>query len=247
MDDRALLQYSRQIMLSDLDVAGQEKLLASKVLIVGLGGLGCPVALYLAASGIGHLVIADFDEVDITNLQRQIAHTYIDIGSPKSDSAEAAIRAINPHIEVTAINQKLEGVALEKQVAEVDVVLDCCDNFHTRFEINNACLKYKKPLVSGAAIGIQGQVIIFDASRAQSPCFQCLYPAANDELLGCSQNGVMAPLTGVIGALQAMQAIKLIAGIGDITPGKLLLIDLKQMFFSQVLIRKQHSCKACGG
>lgn len=246
MDDQALLQYSRQIMLPDIDVAGQEKLLAARVLVVGLGGLGCPVALYLAASGIGHLVIADFDEVDITNLQRQIAHTYSDIGLPKSASAETAIKAINPNIEVTAINQKLEGPLLDEQVAAADLVLDCCDNFTTRFAVNSACVANKTPLVSGAAIGIEGQVVLFDPRDADSPCYQCLHPVANDELLSCSQNGVVAPLTGVIGSLQAMQAIKVLIGFGDTVPGKLLLVDLKQMQFHQVRINKQQACPVCG-
>ncbi len=245
MDDQALLQYSRQIMLPDIDVAGQEKLLAARVLIVGLGGLGCPVALYLAAAGIGSLVIADFDEVDLTNLQRQIAHTYTDIGLPKTVSAEAAISAINPHIQVTAINQKLEGTLLQTQVDAADLVLDCCDNFKTRFAVNRACVLSRTPLVSGAAIGMEGQVVVFDSRQVGSPCYQCLHPVGDDEQLSCSENGVVAPLTGVIGTLQAMQAIKRLVGFGNTTPGKLLLVDLKQMEFHQVQIKKQQNCPVC--
>ena len=245
MDDQALLQYSRQIMLPDIDVVGQEKLLVARVLIVGLGGLGCPAALYLAAAGIGHLVVADFDTVDLTNLQRQIAHTYQDIGSPKAESAQASIRAINPHIQVTVINQKLEGTLLQEQVAAADLVLDCCDNFKTRFAVNQACVSNRTALVSGAAIGMEGQVVVFDSAQQGSPCYQCLHPVANDEQLSCSQNGVVAPLTGVIGTLQAMQAIKWLVGFGDATPGKLLLVDLKHMVFEQVQINKQQHCPVC--
>ncbi len=245
MDDQSLLQYSRQIMLPEIDVAGQEKLLASRVLVVGLGGLGCPVALYLAASGVGHLVIADFDVVDLTNIQRQIAHNYNDIGSSKADSAAASMRAINPHIKITTIDAKLEGAQLNEQVQLADLILDCSDNFDTRFAVNAACVAHSTTLISGAAIGFEGQVVLFDSSQEHSPCYQCLHPDVSNELLSCSESGVVAPLTGMIGTVQAMQAIKWIIGFGDATPGKLLLVDLKQMEFHQVQIKKQLTCPVC--
>lgn len=246
MNDEQLLQYSRQIMLPEIDINGQEKLLAAKVLIIGLGGLGCPVAMYLAAAGVGHLTLVDYDEVDLTNLQRQIAHTLKDVGTAKVSSAKQTLLAINPGIDVVSIDKKLEGAQLELQIAGCDLVLDCTDNFTTRYAINAACVQHKKPLVSGAAIRLEGQLAVFDRRDAQSPCYQCLYPEGSEQQLSCSENGVIAPLTGIIGTLQALQAIKLIVGFGETLVGRLLLFDAKSMGFHQLQLNRKPDCPVCG-
>ncbi|MCF7980611.1 MAG: molybdopterin-synthase adenylyltransferase MoeB [Pseudomonadales bacterium] len=246
MNDEQLLQYSRQIMLPEIDIDGQEKLLAAKVLIIGLGGLGCPVAMYLAAAGVGHLTLVDYDEVDLTNLQRQIAHTLKDVGTAKVSSAKQTLLAINPGIDVVSIDKKLEGAQLESQIAGCDLVLDCTDNFTTRYAINAACVQHKKPLVSGAAIRLEGQLAVFDRRDAQSPCYQCLYPEGSEQQLSCSENGVIAPLTGIIGTLQALQAIKLIVGFGETLVGRLLLFDAKSMGFHQLQLNRKPDCPVCG-
>ncbi len=246
MNDEQLLQYSRQIMLPEIDINGQEKLLAAKVLIIGLGGLGCPVAMYLAAAGVGHLTLVDYDEVDLTNLQRQIAHTLKDVGTAKVSSAKQTLLAINPGIDVVSIDKKLEGAQLESQIAGCDLVLDCTDNFTTRYAINAACVQHKKPLVSGAAIRLEGQLAVFDRRDAQSPCYQCLYPEGSEQQLSCSENGVIAPLTGIIGTLQALQAIKLIVGFGETLVGRLLLFDAKSMGFHQLQLNRKPDCPVCG-
>ena len=246
MNDEQLLQYSRQIMLPEVDIAGQERLLAANVLIVGLGGLGCPVAMYLAAAGVGHLTLVDYDEVDLTNLQRQIAHTLKDVGRAKVLSAEQTLRAINPSIDILSIAKKLEGEELEAQIADCDLVLDCTDNFTVRYAINSACVRQQKPLVSGAAIRLEGQLAVFDARAADSPCYQCLYPEGSEQQLSCSENGVIAPLTGIIGAMQALQAIKLIIGFGESLVGRLLLFDAKSMSFQQLQLNRNLACPVCG-
>lgn len=245
MNDEQLLQYSRQIMLPEMDIAGQEKLLAAKVLIIGLGGLGCPAALYLAAAGAGHLTLVDYDEVDLTNLQRQIAHTYADVGALKVVSAEQALTAINPNIEVTAVPRKLEGDELKAQVAAADLVLDCTDNFTVRYAINDACVAHKKPLVSGAAIRMEGQLAVFDSNDTDSPCYRCLYPEGSEQQLSCSENGVIAPLTGMVGTMQALQAIKVLAGFGESLVGKLLLLDAKDMMFHRLTLNRDPECPVC--
>lgn len=245
MNDEQLLQYSRQIMLPEMDIAGQEKLLAAKVLIIGLGGLGCPAALYLAAAGAGHLTLVDYDEVDLTNLQRQIAHTYADVGTLKVVSAEQALKAINPNIEVTAVPRKLEGDELRAQVAAADLVLDCTDNFTVRYAINDACVAHKKPLVSGAAIRMEGQLAVFDSNDTDSPCYRCLYPEGSEQQLSCSENGVIAPLTGMVGTMQALQAIKVLAGFGESLVGKLLLLDAKDMMFHRLTLNRDPECPVC--
>ena len=246
MQDKQLLRYSRQIMLPELDVAGQQKLLDASVLIIGMGGLGCPLAMYLAAAGVGHLTIADDDTVELTNLQRQIAHAEKNIGEPKVNSAAASLRGLNPDVDLTLLNARLEGKELERVVRNKTVVVDATDNFTTRFAINDACLKARVPLVSGAAIRMEGQVTVFDNNREDSPCYQCLYRKGDDEDVSCSSNGVMAPVVGIIGSLQAMETIKLIAGIGDSLVGRLLLLDARSMQFRDLRLRRDPQCPACG-
>ncbi len=246
MKDEQLLRYSRQIMLPEMDVAGQQKLIDATVLIVGMGGLGCPAAMYLAAAGVGHLIIADDDVVELTNLQRQIAHSQSMIGEPKVVSAQQALLGLNPDLEITALQKRLEGARLSAAVAQADLVVDACDNFATRFAINAACIEHGKPLVSGAAIRMEGQVAVFDSRNPTSPCYQCLYSRGEDEDASCSQNGVMAPLVGIIGAVQAMEAIKLLAGIGESLTGRLLLLDASTLQWREMRLPRDASCGACG-
>jgi len=247
VNDEQLLRYSRQIMLPDFDIAAQEKLLAAKVLIVGLGGLGSPVALYLAAAGVGELWLADHDAVDLSNLQRQIVHGENAIGRAKVASAAAAVRALNSQIKVNTIEQKIQGDLLDDSVAAVDLVVDCSDNFRTRFALNAACWKNKKPLVSGAAIRSEGQLLAIDPRRADSPCYRCLYDdAVQDEQLSCAQNGVLAPLVGVIGTLQALEAIKLLANYGAPAVGKLLIFDAKTLEWRSLILPRAKNCPVCG-
>ena len=220
MDDQALLRYSRQIMLDQVDIDGQERLLAGHALVVGAGGLGSPVALYLAAAGLGRLTLADADEVELSNLQRQIAHATADLGRNKAESAREAALALNPGCTIQAITEHLDGVALARAVAEVDVVLDCTDRFSSRYAINAACRTARVPLVSGAAIRFSGQLAVFDARDPDSPCYACLYPPGGgesgegDEALSCAESGVVAPLVGLIGSFKALEAIKLVSGAG---------------------------------
>ena len=245
MNDEQLLRYSRQIMLPDEDIDGQEKLLAARVLIIGLGGLGSPVAMYLAAAGVGHLVLADFDNVDLTNLQRQIAHTSARIGMNKAVSAAQAARELNPGITLEAIEQLLDEKSLAQQVQQVDVVIDCTDNFQARFAINAACVAAKVPLVSGAAIRLEGQVAVFDARNERSPCYRCLYEEDNDDA-SCAANGVLAPLVGIIGATQALEAIKLIGGFGTGLTGRLLLLDARHMQWREIKLSRDPHCPVFG-
>ena len=219
MNDQALLRYSRQIMLKQVDIIGQERLLAGHAMIVGAGGLGSPVALYLAAAGVGHLTLVDDDVVELSNLQRQIAHGEADLGRPKVESAAEAIRALNADCRVDVILRHLESSDLEEAMAGADVVLDCTDRFSSRYAINRACLRKRKPLVSGAAIRFSGQLAVFDSRDAESPCYACLYPPGregepHDEELRCAENGVIAPLVGMIGTFQALEALKLLSGAG---------------------------------
>ncbi len=246
MNDEQLLRYSRQIMLPDLDIEGQEKLLAARVLILGLGGLGSPVAMYLAAAGVGHLVLVDDDQVDLSNLQRQIVHTTERIGQSKVASAAQAIAQLNPEVEVTCLNQRLDQKALEQQLAAVDLVLDCTDNFSTRFALNAACVASRTPLVSGAAIRMEGQVAVFDSRRPESPCYRCLYEAQSDENLSCAASGVLAPLVGVIGAMQALEALKLLVGFGTDLAGRLLLFDARHAQWRELKLTQDPDCPVCG-
>ncbi len=244
MNDQQLLRYSRHIMLPDMDIEGQEKLLAARVLIVGLGGLGSPVAMYLAAAGVGNLILADFDSVDLTNLQRQIAHTTSSIGENKAQSAAKVLRELNPDVQITCIEKIVDLDSLVTQVSQVDVVVDCTDNFQTRFAINQACVSAQIPLVSGAAIRLEGQVSVFDARDKKSPCYRCLYEESADDLT-CAANGVLSPLVGIIGSLQALETIKLICGIGTSLAGRLLLFDAKHTEWREIRLLKDSQCPVC--
>jgi adenylyltransferase/sulfurtransferase len=246
MKDEELLRYSRQIMLPELDVAGQQRLIDARVLIVGMGGLGCPAAMYLAAAGVGQLLIADDDRVELTNLQRQIAHSEANIGQAKVDSVAQTLRGLNPEVEVSAIAERLQGARLDEMVSQVDLVVDACDNFTTRFDINRACMTQGKPLVSGAAIRMEGQVAVFDPRVADSPCYQCLYGRGGDDAdASCATNGVMAPLVGIIGSVQAMEAIKLLAGVGQTLTGRLLLLDAQTMQWREMKLPRDPDCEIC--
>jgi adenylyltransferase/sulfurtransferase len=226
MNDAQLLRYSRHILLPQIGIEGQERLLAARALVVGAGGLGSPATMYLAAAGIGTLVLCDDDSVDLTNLQRQILHHTASVGRPKVESGRDTLARINPEVKVIALAQRLEGAALEEQVAAADVVLDCSDNFATRHALNRACVTQRKPLVSGAAIRFDGQVSVFDLRRLDSPCYNCLFPEGRDaEEVRCATMGVFAPLVGIIGATQAAEALKLIVGCGESLSGRLLLLD----------------------
>ncbi|MBQ0741736.1 MAG: molybdopterin-synthase adenylyltransferase MoeB [Pseudomonas sp.] len=246
MDDQQLLRYSRQILLPQIDIAGQQRLLDSRVLIVGLGGLGAPVALYLAAAGVGTLVLADHDQVDLTNLQRQIIHHTADIGRAKVDSAADHLLALNPQIQIRRLEEALADSALQDAVTGVDLVLDCSDNFATRQAVNAACVAFNKPLVSGAAIRLEGQLSVFDPRIADSPCYQCLYGNGDDQTLSCSEAGVIGPLVGLVGSLQALEALKLLADFGEPLVGRLLLIDALTSRFREMRIRRDPACSCCG-
>ncbi|HEY3433873.1 MAG TPA: molybdopterin-synthase adenylyltransferase MoeB [Rhodocyclaceae bacterium] len=248
MNDDQLLRYSRHILLPEIDIEGQEKLLAAKVLVIGAGGLGSPAALYLASAGVGTLMIADGDTVDATNLQRQILHRESTVGLSKVASAVQALAEINPACRVIPLAERLSGEALEARVAEADVVLDCCDNFATRHAVNRACVKFGKPLVSGAAIKFDGQISVFDPRQGNAPCYHCLFPEAEDvEELRCAVTGVFAPLTGIIGAMQAAEALKLLIGCGKSLAGRLLLLDGLSMEWREIRVPKDLACPVCTG
>ncbi len=246
MNDNQLLRYSRQIMLPQIDIEGQQKLLAAKVLIVGAGGLGSPAAMYLAAAGVGNITIYDNDVVDLSNLQRQITHHTPDIGTDKVISTRKTLNELNPDVEIRAVKQRLDGEQLEAEVMQADVVLDCSDNFSTRFAINNACVKRQTPLVSGAAIRFEGQVTVFTPGKNNSPCYNCLYNSDGEELQNCATNGVIAPITGIIGSIQALEAMKLIMNIGETLSGRLLLLDGLTMEWNTMKLRKNPNCPTCG-
>jgi len=246
MNDNQLLRYSRQIMLPLCDMEGQQKLLAANVLIVGAGGLGSPAAMYLAAAGIGGITIYDDDVVDLSNLQRQIAHHTPDIGTDKVISTRQTLKNLNPDVNVKAVKQRLTGEKLDLEVINADVVLDCSDNFSTRFAINNACVKHQTALVSGAAIRFEGQVSVFTPGVNNSPCYNCLYNSDGEELQNCATNGVIAPITGIVGSIQALEAMKLIMGIGETLTGRLLLLDGLTMEWNTMKLRKNPMCPTCG-
>ena len=245
VDDQQLLRYSRQILLPQLDIDGQQRLLDSRVLIVGLGGLGAPVALYLAAAGVGTLVLADHDEVDLTNLQRQIIHQTADVGRSKVESATDSVRALNPEVEILQLPRALAGEELIKAVANVDLVMDCSDNFVTRQAVNAACVGLRRPLVSGAAIRLEGQLSVFDSRRDDSPCYECLYGSGEETAMSCSEAGVIGPLVGLIGSLQALEALKLLAGFGEPMIGRLLLVDALGSRFREMRVRRDPACSCC--
>ena len=247
MNDNQLLRYSRHILLPQVGVEGQEKLLAARALVVGAGGLGSPAALYLAAAGIGSVVLADGDKVDLTNLQRQILHHTPSIGRPKVASARDTLALMNPECTVVGLDQRLEGAALDEQVASADVVLDCSDNFATRHAINRACVRHRKPLVSGAAIKFDGQVSVFDLRDPDGPCYHCLFPEGQEvEEVRCAVMGVFAPLTGIIGTVQAAEALKLLIGCGETLHGRLLLLDGLFMEWRSIALAKDPECAICG-
>lgn len=247
MNDEQLLRYSRHILLDPIGIEGQDRLLASRALIVGAGGLGCPAALYMAAAGVGTLVIVDDDEVDLTNLQRQVLHRQHSVGRAKVESAREALHDINPGIEVIALKTRLAGEALREQVEAADVVLDCSDNFATRHAINRACVAARTPLVSGAAIRFDGQVSVFDSRDADAPCYHCLFPEGGDaDEVRCAVMGVFAPLTGIIGTMQAAEALKLLAHTGQSLAGRLLLLDALGMEWRSITLPRDPACEVCG-
>ncbi len=246
MNDDQLLRYSRHILLNEIGIEGQEKLLASHALIIGAGGLGSPVALYLGSAGVGQMTIVDDDVVDMTNLQRQIAHNMARAGMNKAQSASKSIADINPEVQVNCVTQRADAALLETLVAQADVVLDCCDNFTTRHAVNAACVKHKKPLVSGAAIQFDGQISVFDPRSETSPCYACVFPPqATFEETRCATMGVFAPLVGIIGSMQAAEALKLITGVGTSLAGRLLMLDGRAMEWSEVRLSRQKSCQFC--
>ncbi len=246
MNDSQLLRYSRHILLPQIEYAGQEKLAKSHALIVGAGGLGSPAALYLAASGVGKLTICDFDNVDLTNLQRQIIHTTQSVGINKAVSAQQTIYEINPEVSVQTIQQKSSEAEFKVLAETADVVIDCSDNFATRYALNHVCLALKKPLVSGAAVNFEGQITVFDFRHENSPCYHCLFPdTGSDQEMRCAENGVFAPLVGMIGTAQAAEALKLIMNIGESLQGRLLLLDALAMEWRTIKLSRDPACKVC--
>jgi len=246
MNDEQLLRYSRQILLPGFDEDKQQTLLNSHVIIMGLGGLGSPVAMYLAAAGVGKLTLIDFDHVDLSNLQRQIIHTTHSLKQAKVNSAATAINNLNPQVETVCINRKLEQNELEQQLNDAGLMIDATDNFAARFMINRACHNTLTPLVSGAAIRMEGQVSVFDFKNPNSPCYRCLYDEDGEENTSCSENGVMAPMVGIIGSIQAMEAIKLLSGYGEPLTGKLLITDAMFQDWRSLKLKKNPNCPVCG-
>lgn len=246
MNDDQLLRYSRHILLDEVGVEGQEKLMAGHALVIGAGGLGSPVALYLGTAGVGRITLVDHDAVDVTNLQRQIAHNLQRVGTPKAQSAATAIAAINPEVLVKPVVARADAQLLHELVPGADVVIDCCDNFATRHAINRACVTHGKPLVSGAAIRFDGQVSVFDLRNAASPCYACLFPPTQDfEETRCATMGVFAPLVGIIGAMQAAEALKILAGTGRSLAGRLQMLDGRAMEWSEVRLARDPGCPVC--
>ncbi len=246
MNDNQLLRYSRHILLPQIDYAGQEKLTQSHALIVGAGGLGAPVALYLAAAGVGKLTICDFDDVDLTNLQRQIIHTTASVGINKALSAQQTIYEINPEVQVHTVQKRSTKAELEMLVANADVVIDCSDNFATRYALNRICFELRRPLVSGAAVRFEGQITVYDFRNKETPCYHCLFPdAGEDQDMRCASNGVFSPLVGMIGTTQAAEALKLLMGIGDSLQGRLLLLDALAMEWREIKLKKDPNCSVC--
>ncbi|MFO1373466.1 MAG: molybdopterin-synthase adenylyltransferase MoeB [Agitococcus sp.] len=246
LTDDELLRYNRQIMLPQWDIAAQERIKASKALIVGMGGLGCPAALYLASAGVGELWLADFDTVEVSNLQRQVLYRDSDIGSPKAQAAAKHLQQVNPYIVLRPMLEALNVDNLLAIVQQVDVVLDCSDNFTTRDAVNTACVQANKPLISAAAIGLSGQLSVFDGGHEHRPCYRCLYPQADEQSMTCSESGVLATLVGVMGTLQAHEALKCLSGLGEGLYGKLLLWDADMPTWRTLKFRKDPACLVCG-
>jgi molybdopterin/thiamine biosynthesis adenylyltransferase len=246
MNDAQLLRYSRHILLDEIGIEGQQRLLAAHALVIGAGGLGSPAAMYLAASGVGRLTLVDDDDVDLTNLQRQVMHTTARVGQPKVESGREALMQINPDVEVAALRERVAGARLGQLVASASVVLDCSDNFATRHAVNRACVAARVPLVSGAAIRFDGQISVFDARDPNSPCYACLFPEdAGFEDVACASMGVFAPLVGIIGAMQAAEALKLLIGITPSLAGRLLLLDGRAMEWTSIGIARNPGCRTC--
>ena len=247
MNDAQLLRYSRHILLNELGVEGQEQLLASHALVIGAGGLGSPVALYLGSAGVGRITVVDHDVVDETNLQRQIAHNLARVGMAKALSIQQAVAAINPDVVVTPVVQRADAQLLDSLVAQADVVLDCTDNFATRHAINRACVHHSKPLVSGAAIRMDGQLSVFDPRVPGNPCYACVFPEdSGAEETRCATMGVFAPLVGIVGTLQAAEALKLLTGLGSRLTGRLLMLDGRDMAFNEISLPQNPHCPVCG-
>jgi len=246
MTDDQLLRYSRHILLDEVGVEGQQRWLDAHALVIGAGGLGSPVALYLAASGVGRITVVDHDHVDLTNLQRQIAHTTARVGHTKASSAALAMQALNPDVQVHALTERADAVLLNALVAQSQVVIDCCDNFETRQAVNAACVQHRVPLVSGAVIRWDGQVTVFDARASDSPCYACVFaPDQPPPEVQCATMGVLAPLVGVIGSLQAAEALKLLAGVGTSLQGRLQMLDGRHMTWSELRLLRQPDCPVC--
>lgn len=246
MNDSQLLRYSRHILLDEIGIEGQQKLLASHVLVVGAGGLGSPACLYLGSAGVGHMMVVDHDRVDATNLQRQIAHTTSSVGEFKAVSIQRAVAEINPEVRLTAVTARADSNLLDELVQQADVVLDCTDNFSTRHAINKACVVHRKPLVSGAAIRFDGQVSVYDLRDAHSPCYACVFPESSTlEEIQCASMGVFAPLVGIVGSVQAAEALKLLCGIGQSLAGRLLMLDGRYMQWSEVRMPRNPACEVC--
>jgi len=245
MDDNQLLRYSRHILLREIDIAGQEKLLHARVLVIGLGGLGSPVAMYLAASGVGHLVLVDHDRVDLTNLQRQIVHTTEAIGRDKTESAAQTLRALNPDVRLTTFTTRFAEDSLREQVRLADVIVDGSDNFETRFAVNKVCVEERKPLVTGAVVRFDGQVTVFRPDSPDSPCYRCLYQEGGGPDEPCAQFGVLAPAAGIIGSIQAAETLKLLLGLEGTLVGRLLVLDARNMEWRTVKLRKDPACPVC--
>ena len=246
MNDDQLLRYSRHILLDDIGIEGQRRLLAGHALIIGAGGLGSPAALYLGSAGVGRITVVDHDHVEVTNLQRQIAHNLSRLGWPKAESVRQSIAAINPDVEVRVIVKRADATLLSSLVQEADVVLDCTDNFRTRHAVNAACVAHRKPLVSGAAIGFDGQISVYDTRQPLAPCYACIFPPeATTEEAACATMGVFAPLVGIIGSMQAAEALKLLAGVGSTLAGQLLMLDGRTMAWDRITLPRQPHCKVC--
>lgn len=245
MTEDQLLRYGRQILLPAVGEGGQERLLASRALVVGLGGLGSPVALYLAAAGVGHLTLVDFDQVELSNLQRQVIHHTPDLGRLKVDSARERLAALNPEVQVTPVARVLEGEELLDAVRASDIVVDASDNFATRFALNAACVEGRRPLVSGAAVRWEGQVTVFRPDLDDGPCYRCLYPEGNEREETCSRVGVFAPLLGIVGSVQATEVLKVLLGVGETLAGRLLLLDALAMEWRTLKLRRDPKCPVC--
>jgi molybdopterin/thiamine biosynthesis adenylyltransferase len=246
MNDQQLLRYARHILLDEVGIEGQEKFLAAHVLIVGVGGLGSPAALYLATAGIGKMTLVDDDVVELSNLQRQILHPMNSIGRPKAESARAMLAAFNPDVQVQARVERLQEHGWDEAVAQADLVLDCTDNFATRYAINRACLQHRKPLVSGAAIRFDGQIAVFDLRDIDAPCYHCLFPQVDGiHAENCATTGVFAPLVGIIGSMQAAEALKLLAGLGQSLSGRLLCLDARTMQWREAKVQRDQQCAMC--